>query len=263
MLPLGSHLRPRFSSYSYTMRSGRLIDRQLTLLGGRFPVPVVFLATLTLASTIAGAVGFRNGLPVVLELGSLAPARVWSGELWRLLTWSFLEPNPLSLVFACLVMLFIGRDLCYAWGPRRFIRACLGIVAGSGIVTCLIAVGWPGLMGLSNFFSAWPLGEAMIIVWAALYPSRQLLVYFVIPVGGRNLIYLTIGGTVLFALLGGIAYFVPHFVAEGFALAWAYGYTPRSLWLRLKLRSLQWTPKRRPTHLRPVERGEEPPRWLH
>ena len=102
------------------MRSGRLIDRQLTILGGRFPVPVVFLAALTLASTIAGAIGSRNGLPVVLELGSLAPARVWSGELWRLLTWSFLEPNPLSLVFACLVILFnLLADLIYGWLDPR------------------------------------------------------------------------------------------------------------------------------------------------
>ena len=49
----------------------------------------------------------------------------------------------------------------------------------------------------------WPLADALIIAWATLFPTRQMLVYFVIPLGGRNLIYATLGGTLIFALLAG------------------------------------------------------------
>ena len=82
-----------------------------------------------------------------------------------------------------------------------------------------------------------------------LYPHKDILLYFVVPLRGRNLIYATVGGTVLFALLRGITGYVPHFVAEGLALLCAQN------------REIE----RRTSHLRPVDRtsGEEPPKWLH
>jgi membrane associated rhomboid family serine protease len=243
------------------MRSASVLDGQVTILGGRFPRSAALVAGLTLLFSILGAVGNRSGFPL-LAAGALAPALVFAGQAWRLLTWAFFEPSFLPLVFGVLILLFVGRDLAYAWGAWGFLRWYAGLAAGAAAVTCALGLFAPGVLGL-RYSGPWAVVDALIIAWAALYPSRQILVYFVVPVGGRNLIILTVAGTLLLALLDGPIFYVPHFVAEGFALAWAYGYTPRQLWLRLKLRSLRWTPKRRASHLRPVDRDAEPPRWLH
>ena len=62
-----------------------------------------------------------------------------------------------------------------------------------------------------------------------------MLVYFVIPLGGRNLIYATIGGTLVFALLSGFVLFVPHFIALGLMLAYLREPAIGRFWQRLTL----------------------------
>ena len=85
----------------------------------------------------------------------------------------------------------------------------------------------------------------------------------VVPLGGRNLILATIAGTLIFAMLHGFTWFIPHFVAEGLMLA--YMREPAiKRWFR-GLTSSGGT-RRKASHLRAVdrlERDEEPPRWLH
>lgn len=238
-----------------------MLGGSVTVLGARFPTATILVAGLTLACSVLGAMLWRAGIPL-LASGVLVPGQVLSGELWRLVTWVLFELDPLSLIFLMMVLLLFGRDLAQAWGPGRFLAVYLGITALAGGVTCLIgALLWPALLN-QTYATAWPLGEAIIIAWALLFPARQMLVYFVLPMGGRNLVYLTVGGTVLFALMGGIGNFVPHFAAQGLMYAYLQGFSPRMLWLRLKARTARWQPPRRATHLRPVDK-DEPPRWLH
>lgn len=238
----------------------RALNGSFNFMGGRFPVAVGLLIGLTLGASILGAVG----LPL-REWGALFPVLVWQGQVWRLLTWVFFELDPVSLIFACLMLGWFGRDLCHAWGARRFLAVYLGFAAAAAGATCLIArLVWPGLMARA-YLSSWPLAEAMIIAWAVLFPYRRIFVYFLFPLGGRNLIYLTIGGTVLYALFHGPAAFVPHFVAEGLMLIYVREPSIYGFWLRLRLGALQWSPRRRSSHLRPVDRfdPEDRPRWLH
>lgn len=235
----------------------KALRRDVTILGGRFPLAAVLLAATTLVVSIVGA-----NVGAVGAAGVMAPALVWQGQLWRLLTWTFFELSPLGLIFACLVFLFFGRELAYRWGPVGFLQVSAAIVVGSGLVTCLVARLWPALMAFP-YASAWALGEALIIAYAMLFPTRTILVYFVIPLAGRQLMILTFAGTLLFALLTSFAYFVPHFAAQGLMYAYLRGYSPRMLWLQLKARTVRWKPMKRSSHLRAVDRDEEPPRWLH
>jgi membrane associated rhomboid family serine protease len=235
------------------------------VLGARVPMVVGALIALTLGASIVGAVGFRNGLPGLVESAALVPGLVFRGEVWRLFGWVFFEMEPLGLMFACLALFWFGRDLTQAWGPLRFVASYLGLAGLTGLVVCLLALVWPSaLMGLPHL-GPWPLVSGLIIAWAVLHPHRDILVYFVLPLRGRNLIYLTVGGTVLFALLGGVTRYIPHFVAEGLALL----YMREPFWetwlLRLRYSLKTYGLRRRTSHLRPVERGpaDEPPRWLH
>jgi membrane associated rhomboid family serine protease len=231
--------------------------------GARFPAAVVWLAGAVLAGSCLAAVDWRIGLKL-LRFVTLDPQLVLRGEVWRLFTWSFFELQPLNLIFGALVLLIFGRDLSDVWGAKRLWTTYLVLTALTGGLTTLLSLVWSDLRGWDGV-TVWPLADAIIVAWATLFPTRQMLVYFVIPLGGRNLIYATIGGTLVFALLSGFVLFVPHFIALGLMLAYLREPAIGRFWQRLTL-GMRGGPKRRPTHLRAVDRldrEDEPPRWLH
>jgi membrane associated rhomboid family serine protease len=240
------------------------LDGSFGLLGSRIPRVVGLLVGLTLAASILGAVGLRNGAPVVMAAGALVPGLVLQGEVWRLVTWFFFEMSPLGLIFAGLALFWFGRDLAHAWGPFRFLASYLGLGAATGLVVSLLGFGFRPLL-LEPHIGPWPLVSSLIVAWAFLHPHRDVLVYFVLPLRGRNLVYATLGGTLLFALLGGIAHFIPHFVAQGLTILYMRRPSAADFWLRLRYRFMTRGLRRRASHLRPVGRpqSDEPPRWLH
>jgi hypothetical protein len=123
---------------------------------------------------------------------------------------------------------------------------------------------WPAVWQ-ARYITAWPLADALIIAWATAFPGRQLLLYFVLPLGGRKLVYATVGITVLLALFYGLALFVPHFLALGGMLAYQNGGLG-GFWGRLRGGGWGNGGPRRRSKLRvidPRERRDEPPRWLH
>lgn len=246
------------------MRPLALYRGNVYVFGARFPAAVVGIFVFTLLATLVGVAGLRHGLPLLGYVG-LAPAAIWHGQVWRLVTWFFFDPglNPLSLLFWAMMLLMFGRDLCDAWGWRRFLKVYLGVGAATAVLTCLIAVVWRGLME-AEYLDSWPVVNALIIAWALLFPTRQILFSLVIPMSGKALIWITVGVTVFFALLYGIDRFVPHLVAVGAMYAYLRG-TPlmRRRWLEMRLRGLQASPRRRPPHIRPVDEPDEKPRWYH
>jgi len=246
------------------MRPFQLHRGSVYLFGSRSPAPVIAILALTLLGTIVGAVLLRNGVPALAYVG-LAPAAVWQGEIWRLLTWFFFAPGigPISLIFWAMMLLVFGRDLCDAWGWRRFVGVYLGIGALAGLGTCLIALAWRALLGTS-YMDSWPVIDALVIVWAFLFPTRQIMFNFVVPVSGKALAWITVALTVFFALLSGLAVFLPHMIALVLGFAYVRG-APllRRRWMGLGTRGPQGPARRRPSHLRPVDEPDEKPRWYH
>src|SRR5688500_6299697 len=53
---------------------------------------------------------------------ALRPQRVWSGEVWRLVTWIALEPRAISLAMTCAAIYVFGGELAVRWGDRRLRR---------------------------------------------------------------------------------------------------------------------------------------------
>jgi membrane associated rhomboid family serine protease len=203
----------------------------------------------------------RLGVPL-LPLSILVVDAVWSGEVWRLVTWAPLELSPLGLVFGCLLLYFIGPDLLRRWGTRRFFVNFFGGAALVGALTCVIGrYVWPEVATVRHL-GLWPMEEAMIIAWAAMFSDRQILLFFALPVAGRNLIALTVAITVVMAAMGGFAVFVPHFVAELAALLYMDVIPVRSAIARGRLAWFQRGYRRRTAKLTRVDR-DEPPRWTH
>src|SRR6266571_1626741 len=142
----GSHSVPRLAlprAGPYVrgapMRRARSSLGDLFTFGGRVPAAVGGLITAVVVASLFGAIG--RGLALV-ENAALVPALVWQGQLWRLVTWVFFERNPFSLLFAALTLYWFGKDLCYAWGPRRFLATFFVVAIGAAAITCLVGRAW-------------------------------------------------------------------------------------------------------------------------
>jgi membrane associated rhomboid family serine protease len=231
------------------------------ILGLFIPRPIAWLIAAVLVLSAFGALLARLGIPL-LRLSVLVPERVWAGEVWRLVTWAPIELNPLGLVFGCLLLYFIGPDLLRRWGTRRFFVNFFGGAAVVGVFVCLVArVLWSDMATLP-YMGLWPMQEAMIIAWASLFPDRQILLFFALPIAGRNLIGMTIAITVVMAALGGFPLYIPHFVAEAVALLYMDVIPVRSWIARGRLALFQRGYRRRTAKLTRIDR-DDPPRWTH
>jgi hypothetical protein len=226
--------------------------------GGRVPPTVGGLISAIVVASLLGALA-----PGLIVETALVPAYVWSGQVWRLVTWVFFESGPgapLNLLFIGLTLFWLGRDLCYAWGPRRFLLTFLGIAAAASIVTCLLAIAWPPLMR-GAWTGSWPATTALIVAWAMIFPERQMLAMLVLPITGRTLLWITVGGTVLYAIFGReYAYYVPHLSAQLLMIAYARGWSLRGFWQSLRIKQYERRARRRASHLKVVKKED---RWLN
>jgi membrane associated rhomboid family serine protease len=189
----------------------------------------------------------------------LVPAWVWSGQAWRLVTWAFLTPDPISLVFGCLLIGSLGADLCQVWGRPRLVTLYLLAAALPGGLTTLLAAALPPswLMG-RIYASPWVAIDALIIAWASYFPNRPIRLFLVLPAAGRSLIWLTVGITALFAVFQGWQLYLPHALSQGLTLLYLYRLRLlRSAWLRLRLRVHELRLRRRARHLTVVRRDDD------
>jgi membrane associated rhomboid family serine protease len=226
-------------------RSSSLDD--LLSFGGRVP-PVVggLIAALVLLSIFGRLGGFAAA-------GVFVPAYVLGGQAWRLVTWPFFEGDPLSLLFGGLMLYWFGRDLCWAWGPRRFLATFFGIAIFAATVTTLLSLSVYSIRG-QPYAGAWAVLGALTVAWASIFPERQILLMFAIPIAGRTLLWITVGGTLLYALFYGFQGFVPHLVAQGGMALYLRGVSPKGMLQSLKIRSLERKARRRASHLKVVDK---------
>jgi hypothetical protein len=103
-----------------------------------------------------------------------------------------------------------------------------------------------------------------------LFPDRQVNLFFVLPITGRMMAWLVLGGTVLYGIaaggLQGILHFTPHLAAIGAAWALARGGVGAGRrWRDARAWWAEQSARRRSRHLKVVKRdGEQDrPRWLN
>jgi hypothetical protein len=233
-------------------------NRSVVLLGQSFPAVSAALAgTLLIVSILA------VNAPALFRALVLVPERAWAGELWRLVSWPFVAGDPLTVIFAALAVLWLGRDLAYAWGPRHLLRVWLGMSAATAIAVGVIALP-SGPLREFPFVAPFAMVDALIVAWAILFPNRQILMMFVLPLSGQQLIWATLALLLVFGLMQGLLGLLPHFTAMGLMLFHLRYGGPQSVLLRLRHRWLSLRAGRRRAHLRVVDRDrDEPPRWVH
>jgi membrane associated rhomboid family serine protease len=240
------------------------LDGSFNVLGRFIPIVVGLVAGMTLVASVMGGLTAQAGAGGLLAAGALVPHLVFAGQVWRLFTWVLFQMDALSLVFGILGLVWFGSDLVRIWGARRFLGYYFGLAGVTGLVTCLIALVWPAV-GRVMYLTAWPMLDALIVAWAVYFPTRDVLVYFVLPLRGQKLIYATLIGTAVYAALHSIEAFVPHFVAQLLMLAFLRGMPFNQIWARVKYEFAYRRWKRKASRLRavPPSSADEPTRWYH
>lgn len=237
-------------------RSGLNLQGVLTL-GDTVPKSVGGILIGMLVTTFAARVS-----PGLAALLSLDGPKIFSGQVWRLVTWVFPQVGLLALVFAGFVLHWLGRDLAHTWSERRFLQVFFGYAGWSAGWTALVAALWAGAD--VPYVGAWPVLNALLVGWGFSRPGAQINLYGLVPMTGRVFAWLVVGGTVLAALWTPAEFgdYVPHLAALALAFLLDSGITPRRLWLRAKQRWYAARLKRRASHLRPVPRNDKPT-WMN
>jgi membrane associated rhomboid family serine protease len=189
-------------------------------LGGRVPWAAGLLIIATFVLSLSAALGDHFGLPL-FGFAALRAGEVWQGELWRLVTWPFFEPSPLGLIFGCLLLYWFGSDLARYWGSRYFLLVYGTLVLVVAVITCLVGRIHP-FVGLFPYLGSWAMTEALIMIWGFLFPANVIRFWFVLPIRGAWIPWVTIAGTVIYAIYAGWMAFLPNFIAEGSVLVWFF-----------------------------------------
>lgn len=185
--------------------------------GGRVPATVGLFLSIVLVASVAAALN-----PALAAAAVLRPVAVERLQLWRLVTWVVVQPDPGTLVFGGFMLWWVGQQLSYAWSERRFALRVLGTTLFAGTATVLLGLVWPRASAVEHL-GMWPLVNALVVAWAMLHPGAQVNVWGVLPVTGRTLALVVTGGTFLYAVYAGVAEFAPHLAALGLAWAQARG----------------------------------------
>ncbi len=222
-------------------RSSRPLDRLSFVdrfsFGGRVPGGLGLVLLLTIAMSLAVAFGERHAL-ALFEFVPLVPGKVLTGQLWRVVTWVWVEPSPFSLFFRCLMLYWFGRDLCSIWGSRRFFAIYFGTVLFAGLVTVLLSL-LDADIRAQSYLGSMALDAALTIAWGLNFQNRVIRIYFVIPIRGFVLAWGTVALTVAYSIYSGWEHVAPVLAAESAMLAWFYRVHLRQRWLKHRLSSVQ------------------------
>ena len=132
--------------------------------------------------TALGAEWFRGADSRVTENFGLSSAALRQGQVWTLLTYSFLHSTGFifHVIANCLALFFLGRELAPILGTRRF----LGLYAAAAMLGGLVwaAVHWR--FGADSLIGATAGVMALLAVFACFYPNERIgfLLFFVVPV---------------------------------------------------------------------------------
>lgn len=228
--------------------------------GGRLPAAVGAVIALTVFASVLGWLD-RD----LQAFAALAPVQVTRGEVWRLVTWPFLQDSPFTLLFGGFMLWSFGQQLTDIWGERRFLARLMAYTAGAGVLTTLLSLVWGP--AATPHLGIWPVVNALLFAWAMLYPDRQVNIWGVLPLTGKTLALLVVGGTVLYGIaaggVAGLGAFAPHLFAIG--IAWLQGRGRGSGFSR---QARDWwgerEAKRRAKHLKVVRKdgaGDRP--WMN
>jgi membrane associated rhomboid family serine protease len=119
----------------------------------------------------------------------LEPAAVAHGELWQLVTYSFVDPGLLSVLFGMLTLWFTGSLLETSYGGRWLAELYLSSVIGGALIAS--ALSFTHLLGLRpDVFAigSWGGIFGLMIAIAMLFGDQEFLLWFVLRLKAKYMV---------------------------------------------------------------------------
>lgn len=154
--------------------------------------------------------------PEALELIAMNPVKVMQGQVYRLITWVIMPPGGASILIIITLMFYfsIGKTLEQIWGDFRYtVYIISGILfTDLGMLLTYLVMKLAGQAGLLQVYYEYGLYGAttyylcmsMFLAYAFIFPDRQVLLYFIIPVKVKWLGYLDIAYLIFSVLQYGL-----------------------------------------------------------
>jgi membrane associated rhomboid family serine protease len=193
---------------------------------------VKWLGIVTLAVSIATA-ALGDAGKMFGALLAFVPIGLAHWRLWTPLTYTFLNLDPIGLLFSLLGLWLLGATLEQSWGTRRFIWFYFLTGAVGALATALVGIVSPAVR-VQPYYGNWSSLEGLIAAFAVLMPDAQIFLYFV-PVQAKWMLPISAGITVLFMLMTSWVPYLPQLFGLGAGALFAGGVSPGNLFLRAKL----------------------------
>lgn len=220
---------------------------------------IIVMAAFFLLSSVAQlAAGVSLLSWLALSLNGLK-----AGLVHTLVTFPLIEPHLLGVLFQGLILWFLGSELEFSFGPRRylmFIGTCLLGALVSFLAVSLVSTGGAWLAGMGA------VSVGLCVAYALMHPDRPFIFMLLFPMKAKYFCLLLAGVSLYQGLLSGSkAQAVAQLGAMLFAWAFmakVYGLSGIDL---SKMRNK--SPKsRRSSHLKLVKKDrddENPPKYWH
>ncbi|MBN1960823.1 MAG: rhomboid family intramembrane serine protease [Deltaproteobacteria bacterium] len=174
--------------------------------GGVGPVTKILLIAILVLS-LGASIGERK-FGFGISMLDFRIDNVLAGELWRLVTYPFVEGSPFGLILSMIVLWFFGNWFEQRWGARDYIR----FFAISSIGAALLAI---PLSYIFNFILPFTdLGvaqgpdaalDAMLVAMAFSSADSKILFGFILPMRAKTLVFLLLGIVIIFGIQTGAA----------------------------------------------------------
>lgn len=112
---------------------------------------------------------------------------LFQGQVWRLVTYAFVHSlHPVHIFFNMYFLWMLGQDLETIYGPREFLRFYLGAAVFAALVFVVLTLTTMGLHPERGQLFPTMAGAsgavmAVLVVMAMFYPTRQIIVFFILP----------------------------------------------------------------------------------
>ncbi len=208
----------------------------------------------------------------IMDHFALSPQGLLHGYVWQLLTFQFLHAGIGHLVGNAVTLWSFGRYVEERLGKPRFLTLYLVSGVAGGLLQCLMGLLMPRLFG-GNTIGASAGIFGVTAAFATLEPEATIMLFMLLPMRAKNLLYLSIAMSLLLpfipqgaglanaAHLGGI-FFGVFYIRKG--IQWTRGWADGNPWQRrlrreelLRAASPKPFKSRRP---KPPETTELPPK---
>jgi len=183
--------------------------------------------------------------PVITHqwLGLVPELVLTRGYLWQLVTYTFIHGDITHILFNMLIVWMFGVELENRWGAAAFTKFYFVCSVGAGFTVLgvsLLPFAPAHQMYVAATIGASGAGYGLLMAWALLFPTREILLFFVFPVQARIAV-LIFGALAFFSGLGSGGGTVAHFAhLGGLIVGYLYLKGPRGMRFSLQSAITRW-----------------------